>query len=59
MTEMVCVSPTGRITPGCAGIYTPEQEAAWARIADFVHAAQRGARSACSSGTPAARARPS
>jgi anthraniloyl-CoA monooxygenase len=38
MTEMVCVSPPGRITPGCAGIYTPEQEAAWARVADFVHA---------------------
>src|SRR3954447_24037119 len=37
-TEMVCVSPEGRITPGCAGIYTPEQEAAWARIVDFVHA---------------------
>ncbi|NYJ08247.1 bifunctional salicylyl-CoA 5-hydroxylase/oxidoreductase [Petropleomorpha daqingensis] len=38
MTEMVCVSPSGRITPGCAGIYTPEQEAAWARVAAFVHA---------------------
>jgi anthraniloyl-CoA monooxygenase len=37
MTEMVCVSPSGRITPGCAGIYTPEQERAWARIVDFVH----------------------
>jgi anthraniloyl-CoA monooxygenase len=37
MTEMVCTSPSGRITPGCAGIYTPEQEAAWARIVDFVH----------------------
>jgi anthraniloyl-CoA monooxygenase len=38
MTEMVCVSPSGRITPGCAGIYTPEQEAAWTRIVDFAHA---------------------
>jgi anthraniloyl-CoA monooxygenase len=38
MTEMVCVSPSGRITPGCAGIYTPEQEAAWARIVAFAHA---------------------
>ena len=37
MTEMVCVSPTGRITPGCAGIYTPEQERAWARVTGFVH----------------------
>jgi anthraniloyl-CoA monooxygenase len=38
MTEMVCVSPEGRITPGCAGIYTPEQQAAWARVVEFVHA---------------------
>jgi anthraniloyl-CoA monooxygenase len=38
MTEMVCVSPSGRITPGCTGIYTPEQQRAWARIVDFVHA---------------------
>jgi anthraniloyl-CoA monooxygenase len=38
MTEMVCVSPDGRITPGCAGIYTSAQEAAWGRTVDFVHA---------------------
>ena len=25
MTEMVCVSSTGRITPGCTGIWTDEQ----------------------------------
>jgi anthraniloyl-CoA monooxygenase len=37
MTEMVCVSPEGRITPGCGGLYTGEQERAWARIVDFVH----------------------
>jgi anthraniloyl-CoA monooxygenase len=37
MTEMVCVSPEGRITPGCAGLYTPEQEEAWRRIVSFVH----------------------
>jgi len=37
MTEMVCVSPTGRITPGCAGMYTPEHEARWRRVVDFVH----------------------
>jgi anthraniloyl-CoA monooxygenase len=37
MTEMVCVSPEGRITPGCAGIYTPIQERAWARVVEFVH----------------------
>jgi anthraniloyl-CoA monooxygenase len=37
MTEMVCVSPAGRITPGCAGMYTPEHEARWRRVVDFVH----------------------
>jgi anthraniloyl-CoA monooxygenase len=37
MTEMVCVSPEGRITPGCAGMYAPEHEAAWQRITGFVH----------------------
>ena len=37
-TEMTCVSPQGRITPGCTGLYAPEHEAAWTRIADFVHA---------------------
>ncbi|MGH3157921.1 MAG: FAD-dependent monooxygenase, partial [Streptosporangiaceae bacterium] len=38
MTEMVCVSPTGRISPGCAGLYSTEQESAWRRIVSFVHA---------------------
>jgi anthraniloyl-CoA monooxygenase len=37
-TEMTCVSPEGRITPGCAGLYTEEQRDAWKRIVDFVHA---------------------
>ena len=37
MTEMVCVSPDGRITPGCAGLWDDEQQAAWRRVADFVH----------------------
>ncbi|MHB9858416.1 bifunctional salicylyl-CoA 5-hydroxylase/oxidoreductase [Streptomyces sp. YIM S03343] len=37
MTEMVCVSPEGRITPGCAGLYTGQQAQAWRRITDFVH----------------------
>jgi anthraniloyl-CoA monooxygenase len=36
--EMTCVSPEGRITPGCPGFYRPEHEAAWKRIVDFVHA---------------------
>ncbi|MEV5679060.1 bifunctional salicylyl-CoA 5-hydroxylase/oxidoreductase [Streptomyces sp. NPDC052069] len=43
MTEMVCVSPEGRITPGCAGLYTDEQATAWTRITDFVHACAPGA----------------
>lgn len=37
MTEMVCVSEPGRITPGCAGLYAPGHEPAWQRIVDFVH----------------------
>lgn len=43
MTEMVCVSAEGRITPGCAGLYTPEQAVAWKRITDFVHTSAPGA----------------
>ncbi len=35
--EMTCVSPEGRISPGCTGMYAPEHEAAWKRIVDFVH----------------------
>ncbi|MGW7605715.1 bifunctional salicylyl-CoA 5-hydroxylase/oxidoreductase [Streptomyces sp. NPDC054766] len=37
MTEMVCVSAEGRITPGCAGIYTARQADSWRRIVDFTH----------------------
>ena len=36
-TEMTDVSAEARITPGCAGLYTDEQEEAWARIVSFVH----------------------
>src|SRR4051795_183768 len=36
-SEMVCVSREARITPGCAGLWNDEQEAAWRRIVDFVH----------------------
>jgi anthraniloyl-CoA monooxygenase len=43
MTEMACVSPSGRITPGCTGIYTAEQEDSWRRITAFVHG-QTGAK---------------
>jgi anthraniloyl-CoA monooxygenase len=38
VTEMTDVTPDGRITPGCAGIWNDEQAAAWKRIVDFVHA---------------------
>jgi anthraniloyl-CoA monooxygenase len=37
-TEMTCVSPEGRISPGCTGLYSPEHGTAWKRIVDFVHA---------------------
>lgn len=36
-TEMTCVAPDARITPGCTGLWNDEQEAAWKRIVDFVH----------------------
>ncbi|WP_353168014.1 bifunctional salicylyl-CoA 5-hydroxylase/oxidoreductase [Flavobacterium sp.] len=37
LTEMTAVSDTGRITEGCAGIYTENQINAWKRITDFIH----------------------
>lgn len=37
-TEMTCVSPEGRISPGCTGMYSGEHEKAWKRLVDFVHA---------------------
>lgn len=37
MTEMVCVSPTGRITPGCTGIWNQEQTEGWRRVVQAVH----------------------
>ena len=37
-TEMTCVGRDARITHGCAGLWNDEQEAAWRRIVDFVHA---------------------
>ncbi|MEN9326381.1 MAG: dehydrogenase, partial [Bacteroidota bacterium] len=37
LTEMTAVSDTGRITEGCAGIYTENQVNAWKRITDFIH----------------------
>jgi anthraniloyl-CoA monooxygenase len=37
MVEMTCVSPDGRITPGCPGLWNDEQQQAFARIVNFVH----------------------
>jgi anthraniloyl-CoA monooxygenase len=42
MTEMVCVSPEGRITPGCTGLWNEAQETGWRRVTDFVHAQAPG-----------------
>ena len=36
-TEMTCVAPDARISPGCAGMYADEHVPAWTRIVDFVH----------------------
>ena len=38
-TEMTCVSPAGRISPGCTGLWTEAQREAWQRIVAFVHEA--------------------
>lgn len=48
-TEMTCVSPEGRITEGCTGLYAPQHEAAWARLVAFVHA-ETSARICCQIG---------
>jgi len=37
VTEMTCVSPNARITPGCPGMWNDEQMNAWKRVVDFVH----------------------
>jgi len=37
VTEMTCVTPQGRITLGCTGMYAPEHFASWKRITSFVH----------------------
>jgi len=41
MSEMTCVGPEARITPGCAGIWNDAQTSAWRRIVDFIHAHSR------------------
>lgn len=37
LTEMTAISPTGRITLGCAGIYNENQIVEWKKITDFIH----------------------
>jgi anthraniloyl-CoA monooxygenase len=37
MVEMTCVSPGGRITPACTGLWSDEQEEGFRPIVDFVH----------------------
>jgi anthraniloyl-CoA monooxygenase len=37
MSEMLCVSAEGRITPGCAGLYRDDHIEGWRRIVEFVH----------------------
>ena len=41
ITEMTCVSPPARITPGCTGLWNEAQRDAWSRIVGFVHANSR------------------
>ncbi len=38
MAEMTDVTRDGRISPGCAGMYTDEHTAGWQRVTRFVHA---------------------
>ncbi|WP_235871151.1 oxidoreductase [Rhodococcus spongiicola] len=37
LAGMTAVSKAGRVTPSCAGLYTPEQVAAYRRITDMIH----------------------
>ncbi len=37
LTEMTCVSPEGRISPYCPGLWNDRQAAGFARIVSFVH----------------------
>ncbi len=37
VAEDAAVSESGRITPGCTGLYRDDHVAAWKRITDFVH----------------------
>jgi anthraniloyl-CoA monooxygenase len=37
ITEATAISPTGRITLGCPGIWSNEQVVSWRRVTDFIH----------------------
>lgn len=37
IAESTAVTPEGRISPACTGLWNDEQEAAWAKIVDFAH----------------------
>ncbi len=37
LAEMTAVNPEARITPGCTGLWTDAQGAAWRKVVDFVH----------------------
>ena len=37
ITEMTAVSPSGRITEGCPGLWSAEQVQAWRAVTDLVH----------------------
>ncbi|OFZ98937.1 MAG: salicylyl-CoA 5-hydroxylase, partial [Betaproteobacteria bacterium RIFCSPLOWO2_02_67_12] len=39
--EMTCVSPEGRISPGCTGLWSEAQRDAFKRLVDFCHANSR------------------
>src|SRR6187200_3727574 len=41
LTEATAVSPEGRISPADTGLWNDDQQRAWSRIVDFLHA--RGA----------------
>ncbi|SDE03548.1 anthraniloyl-CoA monooxygenase [Paracidovorax valerianellae] len=41
MVEMTSPTSDGRITPACTGLWNDAQQAAFARIADFVHGSSR------------------
>jgi anthraniloyl-CoA monooxygenase len=36
-TEMTCPTPDARITTGCTGLWSDEQEAQWKRLVSFIH----------------------